>query len=83
MEQPIIETPLPQPKPEIKPVEGIKGKVQEWTEKGKAWLARLRGKVDDKPKEVIEEVAEAPKHATELVNDNGGEPREIEVRCVW
>ncbi len=66
MEQPIIETPPPQPKPE-KPVEAIKARVQEWTEKGTAWLAKLRGKVDDKPKEVIEEVAEAPEHESELV----------------
>ena len=58
MEQPIIEAPPPQPKPE-KQVEVIKGEVQKWTEKGRAWLVRLRGKVDDKPKEVIEEVAEA------------------------
>lgn len=64
MEQPLPTTPIaetpPQPKPEIKPAEGIKGKVQAWTEKGRAWFTRLRGKVDDKPKEVIEKIAEAP-----------------------
>lgn len=77
MEQPIIETPLPQPKPEIKPVEGIKGKVQEWTEKGRDWLARLRGKVEDKPKEVIEEVAEAVLLKPELVVQSN-EPARVE-----
>ena len=70
MEQPVIETPLPQPKPEIKPVERIKGKVQERNEKGRDWLARLRGKVEDKPKEVIQEVAGAPVHEAELLTQS-------------
>ena len=75
MEQPIIEAPPPQPKPE-KPIEVIKEKVQEWTEKGSAWLARLRGKVDEKPKEVIKEVAEAPQHKEELLAHNAQQPQE-------
>ena len=75
MEQPIIEAPPPQPKPE-KPIEVIKEKVQEWTEKGSAWLARLRGKVDEKQKEVIKEVAEAPQHKEELLAHNAQQPQE-------
>lgn len=77
MEQSIVEIPLPQPKPEIRPVEAIEGKVQGWTEKGKAWLDRLRGKVDDKPKEVIKEVAEAPEHKSELVVQSDEPAQEV------
>lgn len=76
MEQPIIETPLPQPKPEIKPVERIKGKVQEWTEKGRNWLAHLRGEIEEKPKEVIQEVAGAPVHEAELLTQPAQQTQE-------
>ena len=58
MKQSIIESPPPQPKPE-KIVETINGKMQEWTEKGRVWLNRLKGKAEGEPREVIWEVAEA------------------------
>ena len=41
--------------------------MRKWTGKGKVWLAKLRGKVEDKPKEVIKEVAEAPNQEEELI----------------
>lgn len=54
-----IEAP-PKPILEIKQPEGIKRKVQEWTQKGRDWLANLRKKTDEAPSEVLEEVATPP-----------------------
>lgn len=58
---PIVETPI-QPKP----AEGLRGRVREWTEKGRQWFAQLKGKVDEKPREVIGEVVKAPEYEEEL-----------------
>lgn len=63
---PKIEAPSQQ-KAEAKPVERIKREVQKLTKEGKEWFARKWGKVEGQPKEVIKEVAEAPKHKEELL----------------
>lgn len=61
-----VETFAP-PMPEVKTPEGVMGKVKEWTEKGKHWLAKLWGKTEEAPREVLEEVKAAPQVEDELV----------------
>jgi hypothetical protein len=53
--------------PEVKIPEDIMRKVKEWTEKGKHWLAKLWGKTEQAPREVLEEVEAAPQLEDELV----------------
>jgi hypothetical protein len=57
------------PQQELKPVEAKKEGLQRWTKNGKIWLAGLIEKVRSRPKEVIEEVAEAPGREEELIQD--------------
>lgn len=61
-----LETPLP-PNPEIRTPEGIKGRVKEWTEKGRSWLTKMWGKTEEAPQEVLEEIKVAPERENELV----------------
>jgi hypothetical protein len=73
MEQPLsiparMETPT-LPKQELKTHESIEEKVKKWTEKGKNWLARLWKETEESPREVLEEVKDAPEKQQELVSD--------------
>jgi len=53
----------PPPKPE-----GVKSRVKEWTEKGRNWLAKLWGRTEEAPREVLKEVGDAPDIEEELVS---------------
>lgn len=71
MEQPLptpvqVET-SPSPTPEVKAHEDVKGKVKEWTEKDKDWLAKLWGKTKETPRKVLEEVEATQNQENELI----------------
>lgn len=62
------------PKSETQPKGGLKERISTWAEHGVRWLHKLKGKAQDDPKRVIEEIADAPSIAGDLQFTTADEP---------
>lgn len=62
---------------EIRPVEKVKAKVEEWSAKGKKLLAGLKAKTESKPREALKEIEEfrSQKEIVSDINNDGEEAK--------
>ncbi len=67
-----------QSSPKKNPEKQVVDKFKEWTIKGVNWLSHLFRKSADSPKEVLQEIIEAPKIEASLIQDNEGQAGQTE-----